>query len=532
MREVPRVVLAAAEAVPLAKAGGLGDVTSALASALTAAGCEVTLLLPAYGFIDRSQLRVRPLHGFRTFVRIAERDEPVQLLEGVLPGTAVRLLLIDHEGFFARDGIYEDPVRGEEFTDAVERWVFLSRAVLAALPALGLAPDVLHLNDYHVALSAAYRSVEARAGHRFLARTGIVLGLHNLGYQGCYPAERFDVTGLPGEFMASMGALEFWGQMNFLKAGLVHADLLTTVSPTYAREIQESAECGYGLQDLLRQRSDDLVGILNGIDTNRWDPASDALIPARYDSTSLAGKAECKRTLQRRSGLVPDAHVPLFGMISRLVTQKGVDLLLETLPRMLRMPLQVVLLGRGQREYERRLATIAREHPGRISIQLVFDDALAHWIEAGSDFFLMPSRYEPCGLNQMYSMRYGTVPLVRRTGGLADTVRDWDPKSRQGTGFVFDAYSADAFLATIRRACAIYKNPELFALLRQSGMQEDFSWARSARSYLALYERARARRTPLVAARAPGNAHPGLGPDGGIDSGSRIGNIRADFERE
>ncbi len=526
-----RVVLAATEAVPLAKTGGLGDVTSALAQALATTGCDVTLVLPAYGFIDRAAHALVPQNDASTVVRVGERDEPVRVLLGTLSGTHVRLLLIDHPGYFDRAGIYLD-AQGREYEDAVDRWVYLSRAVLAALPALGKPPDVLHLNDYHTALSAAYRDLELATGNAFLTRTGIVLGLHNLGYQGTYPAERFARTGLPAEFMHSMGALEFWGGMNFLKAGVVHADLLTTVSPTYAREIQASSELGHGLHDVLRQRGPDLVGILNGIDTHVWDPARDALLPARYDARVLAGKATCKRALQQRCGLSPEAHTPLFGMISRLVEQKGVDLLLEALPQLMRMPVQIVLLGRGHADYERLLAAFAHEHPRRIAVHLEFDDALAHWIEAGSDFFLMPSRYEPCGLNQMYSMRYGSVPVVRRTGGLADTVQEWDPDAQAGTGFLFDAYEAGAFLEAIRRACAAFARPEDMARLRRAGMSEDFSWQVSAQRYRAVYERARARRAPRVASRTPERAQPGFGPDGGIDTRPRIGNIRADFGRE
>lgn len=526
-----KVVLAAAEAVPIAKAGGLADVISALSSALAELDCDVTVVMPAYGFVDRSAHGLTPVEGFEASVPVGARDEPVRVLSGMLGSTAVQLLLVDHPGFFARDGLYAD-ASGHEFGDAVERWVYLSRAVLAALPALGEAPDVLHLNDHHVALSAVYRDLELSRGNAFLAHTGVVLGLHNLGYQGTYDADRFALTGLPPEFMANMGPLEFWGRMNFLKAGLVHADLLTAVSPTYAHEIQSGPELGHGLHDVLRQRSADVVGILNGIDTQVWNPARDPLLPARYDATSLNGKAECKRELQRRSGLVPDAKLPLFGMITRLVEQKGVDLLLEALPLLMRMPVQIVLLGRGRADYEQSLAACARQHPRRIAVHLEFDDALAHWIEAGSDFFLMPSRYEPCGLNQMYSMRYGTIPVVRRTGGLADTVQDWDPDSLEGTGFLFDAYRSEAFLAAIRRACEVYARPEQLARLRRAGMRQDFSWGRSARSYRAVYERAWARRAPRVAPRTPERAQPGFGPDGGIDTRPRIGNIRADFGRE
>lgn len=489
MSHTPHVVLAATEAVPLAKAGGLADVTSALAEALAGLGCDVTLILPAYGFIERQTHGLRPRAGFSGSVPVGSDIEPVRLLDGTLSGGEVRLLLVEHEGFFGRDGIYSDPVRGEEYADAAQRWVYLSRAVLAALPALGRAPDILHLNDYHVALSALYRNLDLSNGNALCAQTGVVLALHNLGYQGIYPADRFALTGLPPELMYSMGALEFWGSMNFLKAGLVHADLLTTVSPTYAREIQEASPHGSGLEGVLRERGDDLVGILNGIDTRVWDPATDPTLPARYDATTLGGKSACKRALQERSGLHVETDVPVFGMISRLVHQKGIDPLLEALPAMLKRPLQVVVLGRGHPDYEKRLESMARLYPGRLSVQLDFDDAMAHWIEAGSDFFLMPSLYEPCGLNQMYSQKYGTLPLVRKTGGLADTVEPWNPETGEGTGFVFEHADVQGVRWALGVALEAWNRPEVWRKLRQNAMAKDFSWDRRGAEYVALYER-------------------------------------------
>ncbi len=488
MPPVHRVVLAAAEAVPFAKTGGLGDAVGALAAALADTGLEVTVVLPAYGSIGPERHGLRRLPGSMQ-VPLGDRVESFSLLAGRFPATAALVVLVEHPGFFHRAGIYGDPGTGQEYPDAAARWIFFSRALLAALPRLGPAPDVLHLNDHHCALAAAYR---AAGDDGTLAQTAIVLGLHNLGYQGAYDASQFPLTGLPGAFMAPFGPVEFWGRMNTLKAGLVFADAVITVSPTYAREIQESAEYGHGLEGVLRSRGDAVHGILNGIDERIWDPTRDPHLPATYGLNALSGKATCKRTLQEKSGLPVSTATPLFGMVSRLVEQKGVDLLLDGLDPILELPLQLVLLGRGDPAFEARLRERARARPERLAVHLDYDDALAHWIEAGSDFFLMPSRYEPCGLNQMYSMRYGTVPVVRHTGGLADTVQDWD--GQNGTGFVFAPYTAPALLESVRRACRAFQNPAHLAALRRAGMQQDFSWRRSARRYRQVYDLAATQR--------------------------------------
>ena len=491
MRPGRHVVLAAAEAVPFAKTGGLGDVIGALATALSEVGTTVSVVLPAYQHIDTAQ------HGFqrldvRLQIPMGTHHEPCGLWLGHLPDSAARAVLIDHPGFFHREGMYVDAATDLEYADAAARWVFFSQAVLAALPHLGSPPDVLHLNDHHCALAAAYRAVERGALAESLRHMAVVFGIHNLGYQGLYEAAEFARTGLPDGWMAPLGPLEFWGRMSAMKAGLVFADALTTVSPTYAMEIQSNAEFGFGLEGVLRARAADLFGILNGIDTQVWDPGRDPLLPARYDRLVMDGKPLCKQALQERVGLPVEPHTPLFGLISRLVEQKGIDLLLDALPALLESPLQIVLLGRGHPELETRLRAAADSRPERVAIHLGYDDTLAHWIEAGSDFFLMPSRYEPCGLNQMYSMRYGTVPVVRRTGGLADTVQDWD--GNRGTGFVFGPATATALVASVHRALDVYGDDAQMHALRRTGMEQDFSWTRSASHYLEVYDRALARR--------------------------------------
>jgi starch synthase len=362
---------------------------------------------------------------------------------------------------------------------------------------------VLHVNDHHTALAAAF--VRTQPADPFFASTATVFSIHNLGYQGLYPAAQLPITGLPPEFMQPMGPLEFWGRINLMKVGLVVADQLVAVSPTYAREIQEGNETGYGLEGVLRARHDDLVGILNGIDDRIWDPATDPYLPSPYDRHELAGKQECTHALRARLGLRDDPSRPLIGSIGRLVSQKGIDLLLEALPALLPTGLQWAILGSGQSEYERALMEVARRWPEQVSVTLEFDEPLAHAIEAGSDFFLMPSRYEPCGLNQMYSLRYGSVPIVRRTGGLADTVREWDPSDGTGTGFLFGPATPGALEQAVHRALATFANPAAMLRLRRNGMLEDFSWRRSARAYLEVYRAAVARRHATRAA-APGPA--------------------------
>jgi starch synthase len=315
--------------------------------------------------------------------------------------------------------------------------------------------------------------------------------------------------------------------MNFMKAGLVFSDALVTVSPTYAQEIQSDPALGSGLEGVLRERGNDLYGILNGIDTHTWDPERDPWLAAPFSRAHPEGKAACKRALQQRSDLEPGPHTPLFGMISRFVEQKGIELLLEALDALIQMPLQLVLLGQGEPAHEARLHDAARSHRGRITVHVGFDDRLAHEIEAGCDFYLMPSRYEPCGLNQMYSMRYGTVPIVRRTGGLADTVIDWDPRTGSGTGFVFEPYAADALLDAVRRALAAYGDATQMRRLIDAGMQADFSWANSTRRYLEVYGNALQRRRGH--AGTPGALSGGVG---GIDRSPQIRTIRSAYERE
>jgi starch synthase len=463
------------------KTGGLGDVSAALPSALRELGVDARVLIPGYREIlaaigsPRVAADLPPWSGF----------PGAQLLEAQTPrGTPAWVL--DCPPYFDRDaGPYLDS-DGRDFADNALRFGLLSLA--AARIGDGLLPDwkpaIVHGNDWQAALAPAYLRLALGS------RVPCVQTVHNLAFQGLFPAETLAPLGLPPEGYTSAG-FEFFGRLSFLKAGLRYADAITTVSPTYAREIQREP-LGFGLQALLASRHDALHGIANGIDVEEWDPARDRLIASPYGVETLELKARNKRALQDRLGLEPRGEVALLGVVSRLTEQKGIDLVLEAAPRLLARPVQLAVLGTGERRFEQALAALAAAHPGRVAIRVGFDETLAHLIEAGADIFLMPSRFEPCGLNQMYSQRYGTPPVVRRTGGLADTVTDCTPETLErdeATGFVFEAEDAGALVTALERAHAAFADRALWRRLQQNGMRRDFSWAAAARRYAEVYVR-------------------------------------------
>ena len=496
MSERLRICVCTPEAVPFAKTGGLADVAGALPRALAEAGCDVRIVLPAYQTIDRQRF------GFRAAgdaaVPVGDARAPVQFFEGRLPGTAVPVYLIAHSRSFDRPGLYGED--GRDYPDNLERFTVFCRGTLALLRHLGWPPQVLHCQDWQTALPPVWLTTEPR--DTTIAETGTLFTVHNLAYQGLFPPERLPVTGLGADLFTPRG-IEFYGKISLLKGGLVFADLLSTVSEQYAREIQ-TPEFGCGLEGVLRERAHALVGILNGVDYSTWDPATDRLIPAPYTPQNLAGKAVCKDDLQRTLGLAPEPGTPLIGMITRLADQKGLDLVAAVIETVLEMGVQFTLLGTGDPAYHTRFREIGERHRGRAAVTVGFDEALAHRIEAGADMFLMPSRYEPSGLNQLYSLRYGTVPIVRKTGGLADTIVDATPGAlANGTanGFVFEDYSPDALLGAVTRALAAFRKPAVWRQLQTTGMRQDFSWARAAERYIAAYRR-------VIAARAGAGARP------------------------
>jgi starch synthase len=479
-----RVLMVASEAVPFAKTGGLADVLGALPRALVRLGHDVDVVMPRYrgitagqpgGLLDVALGRQRETAGVYT-----TRDD------------GVRTVFIDHPAYFDRDYLYG--AGGHDYPDNPERFAFLAQAALNWAAAGGDAYDVFHAHDWQAGL------VPVLAGQMFrtqasLTRVPTVFTIHNLAYQGVFDASWLPRLGLGWDLMR-MDAMEYWGRISYLKAGLVFSRLLTTVSPTYAAEIQTPAY-GFGFDGIIRERADDLVGILNGIDYDQWDPARDPALPEPFTASRLAGKEAAKRAVLDAYQLPvsPEGmQRPVVGLISRLVDQKGFDLLAGIADELPRLGATFVLLGSGERRYEDLWLGLAARYPDRIGARIGFDERLAHLIEGGADLFLMPSRFEPCGLNQMYSLRYGTVPLVRATGGLADTVRNFNPQTGAGTGFTFDEYSPQALLGTLRWALGVFQDRQTWQRIQVAGMQQDHSWDASARRYVEVYERAAAAR--------------------------------------
>jgi len=479
------------EAHPLIKTGGLGDVSGSLPVALAAAGLDVRMLVPGYADAQRAAQALTPVGK----ISVPGLGTAIPLLEGTLPGTDLPVWLIDYPPAFGRAGHPYLDAHGQPWYDNAARFALLANvAVELAQGRAGLRwqPDIVHCNDWQTGLVPALLSLESR-------RPTTVFTIHNLAYQGTFDAAMFGALGLPPALW-SMHGLEFYGELSFIKGGLAYADRLTTVSPTYAREIQ-TPEFGYGLDGLLRARSDRLHGILNGIDTDEWNPARDPILVKRYSAQRYGDKRANKLALQEAAGLPADPAVPLLGMVGRLVHQKGVDLVLDAWPALAAQPLQMVVLGSGERAYETGLREAAAQSPDKLAVNIGYDEALAHRIEAGADIFLMPSRFEPCGLNQMYSLRYGTVPIVRRVGGLVDTVVDAQPaalRTGHATGVMFDAATPAALMQAAGRALALYRNPRVWKKMALTGMRQDFSWKRSAREYVKLYALARTAALPSI----------------------------------
>src|SRR5882762_4099814 len=474
-----RVVMLAPEVHPYAKTGGLADVLAALPAALNRIGVEVSVCLPAY----RTALRaLGPLPVIlRLHAPVSSRMEPAEIL--AVPNAPVPTFLVRADRFFDRDGLYG--VGGRDYDDNAERFAFFGRAALEWLRHASPAPDILHMHDWQTALVPAFLRATADL-YPELAAVRTVQTVHNLAYQGRFPSEEWHLLNLDPRHFVPDG-LEFYGDINYLKAGLLFADAITTVSPRYAEEIQ-TPSFGSGLDGVLRMRADRLRGILNGVDDAVWNPASDPFVPAHYHQGDLGGKVRCKAALQAELGLAMSPEPALLAVVSRLAEQKGLELLGAVLPGLLKTrAVQFVALGKGDARYEELLVGLAGQFPGRVEVRIGFDEPLAHRIEAGADVFLMPSRFEPCGLNQLYSLRYGTVPVVHATGGLDDTVVEFDPVTGAGTGFKFTSYTPEAFLQALERAIRNRRHRALWARLMANGMVQDFSWNRAAQEYRRLY---------------------------------------------
>ena len=482
-----RVLLVASEVSPFAKTGGLGDVAAALPRALRALGHDVRILMPRYRGVERHASAIRTVVP-RLEVPVGDR-----LVEGALLGTetsaGVPIYFLQQDHYFDRDGLYG--TGDGDYADSCERFVFFCRGAIEALIALdgdgreAWRPQIIHANDWQTGLIPVYLRTLYR-DHPAFRSVATVFTIHNLAFQGVFWHHDMAMTGLGWDVFTPAG-LEFYGKLNFLKGGLVFSDLLTTVSRTYAAEIR-TAEFGNGLEGVLEERAEDLHGVVNGIDYEQYNPAKDPALARPYSPAEPEGKLVCREALRRELGL-DEATGPLVAMVTRLAGQKGLDLALASLPGMLDAGCRVALLGSGEAPLEEAWIEAAARHPGTVAVRIGYDAELASRMYAGADCFLMPSRYEPCGLAQLIALRYGAGPVVRRTGGLADTVTEFDPARRTGTGFLFDALSADALLDAVRRAATAFSRPELWGALVKNAMTEDFSWDASAREYAQLYKK-------------------------------------------
>ena len=474
-----RVLFASSEVAPFAKTGGLADVAGALPKALKGLGHDIRVVLPKYRMVDTAKYGLRRILP-KLVVPIAGTVETGAVWEG--RNGSVPTYFIEQDDYYDREGLYQ--MDGRDHPDNAERFAFLSRAVLELTRALDFSPAVYHCNDWQTGLVPTYLRTTYRVDPEF-QDAGVLFTVHNLGYHGLFKPATLAIANLSSELFTPFG-VEFYGKVNFLKAGLVFSDLINTVSRKYSQEIQ-TEEFGHGLDGVLRARAKDVRGILNGIDYDEWHPSRDQFIAARFSRDDLHGKAACKADLQRIFGLPERPNVPLLAVISRLAEQKGIDLIAESLDAILGLDAQFVLLGTGEPALHQAFEAAKARHSSRVGLKLGFDVALSHKIEAGADMFLMPSRYEPCGLNQMYSLAYGTIPIVRTTGGLDDTIQPFEPETNVGNGFKFADASGDALLLTVRQAVALYRQREPWLRLIENAMDCDFSWSRSAKEYEALY---------------------------------------------
>ncbi len=475
------VIYVASEAKPYAQTGGLADVAGALPAALKRLGAKVSLFLPYYREVELSGVKVSKT-GIEVTVRIGGMNVTGTVLKSRAGGVDIYFIRCDE--YYDRSYLYNTPTK--DYFDNLDRFAFFSRATLEALIALKIRPSVIHCNDWQTGLIPVYlKSIYKR--NRFLKNVPTLFTVHNTAYQGGFSGRYLKRLGLSARSFGSVGA-EFKGHVNLLKAGVANSQIITTVSEGYSREIQ-TPKYGYGLQQLFKERDEELFGVLNGADYKEWSPASDPYIPAHFSAKDTYGKAVCRRALLKEFGLKLGATTPVVGIVSRLAWQKGFDIISRAMAKLMKLDMGMVILGTGEKKYQTLLKRLEKRYPGKLAVRIDFDNTLAHLIEAGSDMFLMPSRYEPCGLNQIYSLKYGTIPVVRATGGLDDTVRGYADGT--GTGFKFTEYSAKALTAKLTEAVELFADRGAWKALMLRAMKEDFSWRRSAERYMELYRLAR-----------------------------------------
>jgi starch synthase len=479
------ILFVSSEVYPFAKTGGLADVSYSLPLALRELGHDIRVMMPKYGSISERKNRIHEINRLRDFTVSVGDVESIATVKSSAITTSrskVQAYITTNQNYFeANKGFYSDPITGIEYPNNDERFIFFNRTVLQTCILLGWYPDIIHCNDWQTGLVPALARTEYAKDFK---AAKIIYTIHNFGNQGSFPPSSLAKTRLP---LSALANITHNDQLNFMKAGIAYSDKITTVSPTYCAEILKNKQSSNGLNDVLRIRGDKMLGILDGVDLLTWNPKIDPFIAKNYDRSNVQDKIYSKEALLHRFGLPMRSNTPLISMISRLNEQKGIRLILEAAEQLFAENLQFILLGEGDPALEIGLREIADRYPDKVSIKIGFDDELAHLIEAGSDMFMMPSLYEPCGLNQQYSLVYGTVPIVRSTGGLADTVREFNPQKAEGNGFVFQNFDSGEMVAAVRRALAIHSRKDVWDIVVQNGMSEDLSWSRSARQYSDLY---------------------------------------------
>lgn len=484
-----KILYLASEVAPFAKAGGLADVTGALPKALKGLNQEIRLMLPKYKFINERKYILREVIRLREIpVTINEKTEIANVKSAFLPDSKVQIYFIEIGDYFNRPGIYIDPKTNEPYPDNAERFAFFSKAALETLRILSWQPDIIHCNDWQTAAIPVYLKTVYQT-EAFFTGVKTVFTLHNLTSQGTFPTSKARDIDFDESQTREGGMFNKDGQLNLTKAAIHFADFITTVSENYAEEIIRDDTIGFGFGSLLDEKADKFEGILNGVDYSVWSPEKDKFIPTKYSQENLTGKEENKKALLMRLGLEYKKDLPLLGMISKISEQKGFDLIVDAMEDLLALDIQISIHGEGDKDLIDKLTSYAKEHSNKLKLNFTYDDKMAHLIEAGSDIFLMPSRYEPCGLNQIYSLKYGTIPVVSAVGGLLDTVDDIDDESNDGTGFIIDKLTAKGIVKAVKKAIALYRKKEKLVEFQKRIMDEDFSWEFSAKRYLDIYDR-------------------------------------------
>ncbi|MFC1477700.1 glycogen synthase GlgA, partial [candidate division KSB1 bacterium] len=485
-----KILFVSSEVFPFAKTGGLADVSGALPKTMKKLGHEVRIIMPKYKVVNERKFVLREVIRLKDIpILLGSDTKKISVKSAFTTDTEkIQTYFIDYKPYFGRDGLYVDTKSKKEYVDNDERFILFAKGIFETLKLLFWQPDIIHCNDWQTGLVPFFLRTLYKDDD-FFKKTAALFTIHNVGYQGNFPAGSYVKTNIDSDLFTPGAHTEFYGKFSFMKTGIYYADFVNTVSPTYAKEVQETEEYGFGFEGIFSDRKKYFSGILNGVDYCVWDPETDALIPQNYSIRGLSAKVENKKALLEQYGLPFKENVPLIGVISRLSDQKGFDLIEEIKEALFDLDVQLVLLGTGEKKYHKMFQKLAKKYPEKVGVNLTFDNELAHRIEAGSDMFLMPSRYEPCGLNQMFSLKYGTVPVVRKTGGLADTIHEFDPETGKGNGFIFNDYDSRELLNAIKRALKIYKDQKSWTRIMKNGMKQDFSWMAAAKKYYKLYEK-------------------------------------------